>query len=100
MPAITLAVSAEIKPIDPVVFYDPNKPNLSCLVAGLDETTLAIPIVCSVMGMVLIIVGIRQCCLQNRYAATCKLANIGPERRARCPWSQTISGSSSIAQIV
>jgi Protein of unknown function (DUF3592) len=59
MPAITLAASTEIKPIDPVVFYDPDKPGRSCLVAGLEETTLTIPIVCSVMGVVLIIVGIR-----------------------------------------
>lgn len=58
MPAITLVVSTEIKPIDPVVFYDPNKPNRSCLVAGLDETTLAIPIVCSVLVVALLFLGL------------------------------------------
>jgi hypothetical protein len=59
MAAITLAVSTEIKPIDPVVFYDPNGPSRCCLVAGLDETTLAIPIIVSVMGVALLVVGIR-----------------------------------------
>jgi hypothetical protein len=59
MAAITLAVSTEIKPIDPVVFYDPNKPGRSCLVVGLGETTLAIPIIFSVIGVTALVAGIR-----------------------------------------
>lgn len=58
MHAITLA-STEIKPVDPVVFYDPNKPSRSCLVAGLDETTLAIAIIASVIGVTALVGGIR-----------------------------------------
>jgi hypothetical protein len=50
MHAITLA-SEEIKPVDPVVFYDPNKPGRSCLVVGIDETTLALAIIASVVGL-------------------------------------------------
>jgi hypothetical protein len=59
MAAITLAVSTEIKPIDPVVFYDPNKPGRSCLVAGLGETTLAVPIIFLVIGVTALVAGIR-----------------------------------------
>jgi hypothetical protein len=59
MHAITLAASTEIKPIDPVVFYDPNRLGRSCLVAGLDETTLAIPIIFSVVGMMALVAGMR-----------------------------------------
>lgn len=58
MHAITLA-SAEIKPIDPVVFYDPNEPSRSCLVVGIDETTLAIAIIASVVGVTALVTGIR-----------------------------------------
>jgi len=58
MHAITLA-STEMKPVDPVVFYDPNRPSRSCLVAGPTETTLSWAIFPSVVGMTLVIVGIR-----------------------------------------
>lgn len=58
MPAITLAVSTQIKPIDPVVFYDPDKPDRSCLVAGSDEITLAIPIAASILAVGLLVFGI------------------------------------------
>jgi hypothetical protein len=58
MHAITLA-SAEIKPVDPVVFYDPNRPSRSCLVVGMDETTLAIAIIASVVGVTALVIGIR-----------------------------------------
>jgi hypothetical protein len=51
MAAVTLAASTEIKPVDPVVFYDPTEPGRSCLVAGLHETALLIPLVASVMGV-------------------------------------------------
>lgn len=50
MHAITLA-SAEIKPVDPVVFYDPNKPSRSCLVVGIDGTTLIIGIIASMLAV-------------------------------------------------
>ena len=58
MHAVSLA-SAEIKPVGPVVFYDPNRPCRSCLVAGIDETTLAIAIIASVVGVTALVAGIR-----------------------------------------
>jgi hypothetical protein len=58
MPAITLAVSTQIKPIDPVVFYDPDRPDRSCLVAGPDEMTLGVPIVASILAVGLLVLGI------------------------------------------
>ncbi|MDB6014145.1 MAG: hypothetical protein JWL65_6395 [Gammaproteobacteria bacterium] len=58
MHAVTLA-STEIKPVGPVVFYDPNKPSRSCLVVGVDETTLAIAIIASVVGVTALVAGIR-----------------------------------------
>ncbi len=58
MHAITLA-SAGIKPVDPVVFYDPNEPSRSCLVVGIDETTLATAIIASVVGVTALVAGIR-----------------------------------------
>ena len=59
MHAVSLAVSTEIKPVDPVVFYDPKKPGRSCLVAGIEETTLSVAIIGSVIGVTLLVVGIR-----------------------------------------
>jgi hypothetical protein len=59
MRAVTLAASTEIKPVDPVVFYDPNKPTRSCLVAGVDETILNIAIFTSVVGVTALIAGLR-----------------------------------------
>jgi hypothetical protein len=44
------AMSTDIKPIDPVAFYDPERPGRSCLVAGLDEATFALPIILSLMA--------------------------------------------------
>lgn len=58
MHAVSLA-SAEIKPVDPVVFFDANKPSRSCLVAGIDETTLAFAIIASVVGVTALVAGIR-----------------------------------------
>jgi hypothetical protein len=58
MHAVTLA-STEIKPVDPVVFYDPKKPSRSCLVVGIDETTLATAIIASVIGGTALAAGIR-----------------------------------------
>ena len=58
MHAVSLA-STEIKPVDPVVFYDPNKPSRSCLVAGIDETTLGFAIIATVAGVTLLVIGIR-----------------------------------------
>ena len=57
--ALADAMSTQIKPIDPVVFYDPNKPARSCLVAGLDEKTLAIPIIASAMALLALVAKIR-----------------------------------------
>jgi hypothetical protein len=58
MHAITLA-STEIKPVDPVVFYDPTKPGRSCLVVGIDETTLGFAIIAFVGGVAALVAGIR-----------------------------------------
>lgn len=55
----TAAVSTQIKPIEPVVLQDPDKSGRSCLVAGLDGTTLAIPIIASVMGVAALLAGIQ-----------------------------------------
>jgi hypothetical protein len=52
-------MSMEIKPIGPVVFYDPHKPSRSCLVAGPGETTLPGAILFSIVGLTLVVVGIR-----------------------------------------
>jgi hypothetical protein len=57
MAAITLA-STQIKPVGPVVFYDPDKPSRSCLVAGLDESALVIPIILLVVGLTVLVDGI------------------------------------------
>ena len=53
-------MSTGIKAIEPVEFHDPHQPGRSCLVAGPDETTLSVPIVCSVTGVVLIFGGTRR----------------------------------------
>jgi hypothetical protein len=53
MHAVSLAASTEIKPVDPVVFYDPNNPSRSCLVAGVDETTLTLAIIGYTVGCLL-----------------------------------------------
>jgi hypothetical protein len=53
------AMSTEIKPINPVVFYDPHKHSRSCLVAGPNEMTLVGPIVGSVLVVALLVFGIR-----------------------------------------
>ena len=53
------AMSTEIKPIDPVVFYDPRKPSRSCLVTGAEEVTLSAAIIGSLIGIGLLVVGIR-----------------------------------------
>jgi hypothetical protein len=58
MAAITLAASTEIKPVGPVVFYDPDKPGRSCLVAGLDDVILPMAIVFSLIAVIALIVGI------------------------------------------
>jgi hypothetical protein len=52
-------MSTEIRPIDPVVFYDPRNPARCCLVAGPDELTLPLPIIGSVAGLALLTVGVR-----------------------------------------
>jgi hypothetical protein len=59
IPAITLAVSTQIKRIDPVVFYDPNRPGRCCFVAGPDDTILAIAVIFSVVGVTALVAGIR-----------------------------------------
>lgn len=52
-PVLAHAMSTQIKPIDPVVFYDPHAPGRSCLVTGSEETTLSVAIIGSVIGVVL-----------------------------------------------
>ena len=52
------ALSTQIKPINPVVFYDPGKPSRSCLVAGPNEMTLVGPIVGSVFVVALLFFGL------------------------------------------
>lgn len=52
-------MSTAIKPIDPVVFYDPHKPSRSCLVTGPGDTTLPGAIFLSIVGMTLVVVGTR-----------------------------------------
>jgi hypothetical protein len=52
-------MSAQISPSRPVAFYDPQNPSRSCLVAGLDKTTLAAPIISSLMAVMLLVGGIR-----------------------------------------
>ena len=59
MYAVSLAASTEINPVDPVVFYDPNKPSRACLVAGIDETILAMAIIASLSGVTALVAGIR-----------------------------------------
>ena len=56
---LLLLASTQIKPVDPVVFYDPNEPGRSCLVAGIDETTLAFAIIASVGGVTALVAAIR-----------------------------------------
>lgn len=51
---VELAMRTQIKPINPVVFYDPRKPDRSCLVAGPTEMTLVGPIVGSVLVVALL----------------------------------------------
>jgi hypothetical protein len=51
-------LAREIKPIDPVVFYDPHKPGRSCLVPGPNEMTLFGPIVASILAVGLLVFGI------------------------------------------
>lgn len=57
MYAVSLG-SAEIKPVDPIVFYDPNRPSRSCLVAGIDEPILAMATMASVLGVTVLVAGI------------------------------------------
>jgi Protein of unknown function (DUF3592) len=57
--ALAHAMSTQIKPIDPVVFYDPHKPGRSCLVTGPEEVTLSAAIIGSVIGIGLLVIGIR-----------------------------------------
>jgi hypothetical protein len=52
-------MSTQISPIDPVAFYDPQNPSRSCLVAGLDKTTFAAPIITSLVAVMLLVDGIR-----------------------------------------
>ncbi len=51
------SLATEIKPIGPLVFYDPHNPGRSCLVPGPNEMTLVGPIVASILATGLLVFG-------------------------------------------
>jgi len=51
------AVTRELDALTPVVFYDPEKPSRSCLVAGLNLVTLTTPILACALGVALLVLG-------------------------------------------